>query len=146
MSIGQILSAHQAAPTAPPASPPSPEREVQKDINAVAKALNADDMPAAKNAASQLQEKLQNIGPPSNGGESGKTQISNAVKALNDTLKTGNVADAKKAFAVVQQAQQNKIDQKNNVSTRELASKPVLPPSDNSAVSSSIGRNIDTRA
>lgn len=144
MSVSQIISASPPpAASTQPVSVPSPERQIQKDINALGKALNADDTAGAQNAASQLQEKVQNISPASTNGQN---QIANAVQDVSNALKSGNVADAKKAFAVVQQVQQNKIDQKNNVSTRELVSKPVPPPSSNSAISSSIGRNIDTKA
>lgn len=143
MSVNAISSSSQVATASTqPVAPPSPDRQVQKDINDVAKALGADNLPAAKEAVSKLQDNLQNIGSGPNGQQNGQNQISNAVKALSETLKTGNVASAKEAFAVVQQAQQEKIDKKNSESTRESASKVIAPATDKS----SVGGNIDTKA
>ncbi len=143
------ISSQLGVKSAQQAGPVSPERQVQKDINDVAKALKADDAPAAKTAVSKLQESLQNVSPSQNNQQTGGTQIADAVKALGETLKTGNVADAKQAFAVVQQVQQEKIDQKNSASTREAASKPVGPPPPPVPASGgnpSIGSTINTTA
>ncbi|MES2298930.1 MAG: hypothetical protein V4582_17930 [Pseudomonadota bacterium] len=72
------------------------ERQVQKDIGDLGKALHANDVAAAQTAVASLKA----AAPTQNA----RTDFSNAVKALDQALKTGDTKGATQAFADLQQA------------------------------------------
>ncbi len=73
------------------------ERAVQKDVGDLGKALKNNDVELAQS----LESSLKSAAPTQNG----KTEFSNAVKALDQALKSGDAKAAAEAFDAIQKAQ-----------------------------------------
>jgi hypothetical protein len=73
------------------------ERQVQRDLGDVGKALQSNDVAAAQSAVASLRTGAA----PQNG----RTDFQNAVKALDQALKANDLKGATAAFADVQQSQ-----------------------------------------
>lgn len=144
MSVSPVSSSGGAPQSTAPARAASPERQLQKE-SALGNAPKSDEAGGAKSAASALQQNIQNAPPAQVGADRGQNQIRDAVKAVDQALKSSTLASAKAAFSVQQQGQQQKVDQKNSEITRQA----IAAPSAASALSgspSALGRRIDTTA
>jgi hypothetical protein len=94
-SISTVSNTGVSTATQPPAKSGA-ERQVNREIGDLGKALAANDVAAAQSAVASLK----NAAPTQNAG----TDFKNAVKALDQALKSNNTQGAAEAFANLQQA------------------------------------------
>ena len=92
------------------------ERQAQKAIGDLGKALHANDLAAAQTAVASLKA----AAPTQNA----RTDFQNAVKALDQALKSGNVKGATEAFANVQQARKQIQQQQLRGPARDVPQGP----------------------
>jgi hypothetical protein len=76
-------------------------KKVKSDFDALATALKAGDLSAAKTAYAQVQQDMKNA-PSLNGQSSSQNQGADAFKALGDDLNSGDITAAQKDFASMQ--------------------------------------------
>ncbi len=97
---GNLVSLSSNGAGAPPqnVAKSGSERQRQKDVGDLGKALQAGDVSAAQSAVAALKT----AAPTQNG----RTDFANAVKALDQSVKTGDLKSAREAFANLQQSQQ----------------------------------------
>lgn len=146
MAVNSI-SSNRAVPQ--PAQKPAPaaqERQLQKNVDEASKTRDEGNRAAAKNAEAAPRQSVQQASPVQAAGSNTQNVIRTAVKGVGEALKTGSATDAKHAFAAVQQAQQQKIDQRNSERTRQSVSAEIGLPTADAAVGRNVGRHIDTKA
>jgi ribosomal protein S20 len=141
------------------------ERQVQKEVGDLGKALESNDVVAAQSVVASLRSAAPN--------QNGRTDFQNAVKALDQALKANDAKGATEAFAALQQAQPRRpqaapgreapaqetrqIQQSNqSQQTRQVAERDFLTRQDLAAKAAAgpeqeppgrgVGLNVDTRA
>ncbi len=107
---------------AAPASKSSSERQTNKAVGELSRALETGDTVAARGAVAALKS----AAPTQNG----QVEFQNAVKALDKTLASNDIKGAREAFAGFQQVQQRRTAQQGNGATRQQApeANPAPPP------------------
>jgi hypothetical protein len=115
------------------------ERQVHKDVGDLGKALAANDVAAAQSAVASLK----NAAPTQNSG----TDFKNAVKALDQALKSNDARGAAQAFANLQQAQKRIAGDQSRGPAQEVPNRPaVAGAADTAAIQKAASASHDKQA